>query len=67
MKKSGNRTHPCRSPVATVNGRDLTLLTPKQTSDQEYSNLTAVTGGGQHRTHATLPKAFHEESGRMLS
>ena len=56
MKKSGERTHPCRSPAAT-----------KQTSDQEYSNLTAVTGGCQHRNHATLPKVFHEEPGRMLS
>jgi len=67
MKKSRERTHPSRSPAATVNGGDLTLLTRKQTSDQEYSNLTAVTGGCQHLTHATIPKAFHKESGRMLS
>ena len=26
-----------------------------------------VTGGCQHLTPATLPKAFHEEHGRMLS
>jgi len=67
MKKSSEKTHPCRSRAATVNGRDLTFLTRKQTSDQEYSNLTAIIGGCQHRTHATLPKAFHEEPGRMLS
>ena len=26
-----------------------------------------ITGGRQHCTLATLPKAFHEETGRMLS
>jgi len=50
-----------------VNGRDLTLPTRTQTSEQEYSDLTLVAGGRQHRADATLPKAFHKESGRMLS
>jgi len=27
MKRSGDSTHPCRSPTPTVNGRDLTLPT----------------------------------------
>jgi len=58
-------THPYRSPVAaTVNGRDLTLLTRAQTSDQEYSYLTA---GRQHHTPATLHKPYQEEPGRMFS
>ena len=41
MKTSGDSAHPCRSPTATVNGRGLTLLTRTQTSDKEYSDLTA--------------------------
>jgi len=66
MKKSCDRTYPW-SPAATMNGRDLTLLAWKQTCNQEYNGLTAVPGACQDRTHATLPKAFHEEPGRMLS
>jgi len=31
-------------------GRDLTLLTRTQTSDKEYSDLMASTGGRQHRS-----------------
>jgi len=42
MKRSGESTHLCRSPTPMVNGRDLTLLTRTQTSDEEYSYLTAV-------------------------
>jgi len=36
MKRSGDSTHPCQSPTPTVNGRDLTLTTRTQTSEQEY-------------------------------
>jgi len=49
----------------TVNGRDLTLPTRTQTSEQEYNDL-AASNGRQHRVHSTLPKAFHKEPGRML-
>jgi len=35
MKRSGDNTHPCRSLTPTVNGRDLTLPTQTQTSEQE--------------------------------
>jgi len=41
MKRSGDSTHPCRSPTSTVNGRDLTLLKRTQTSEQEHSDLAA--------------------------
>jgi len=34
-------THPCWSPTPMVNGHDLTLPTRTQTSEQEYSDLTA--------------------------
>ena len=65
MKITGDSTHPYQSPSAvTVNGRDFTLLTRTQTSDQEYSYLTA---DRQHHTPATLHKPFQEEPGRMLS
>ena len=40
-EKRSNSTHPCRSPTSTVNGRDLTLPMRTQTSEQEYSDLTA--------------------------
>jgi len=42
MKNSSDNTYRYRSSAAaTVNGRDLTLLTRTQTSDQEYSDLAA--------------------------
>ena len=65
MKITGDSTHPYLSPAAaTMNGRDFTLLTRTQTSDHEYSYLTA---GRQRHTPATLHKPFQEEPGRMLS
>ena len=39
-EEGGDRTHPCRSPIPTVNGCDLTPPTRAQTSEQEYSDLT---------------------------
>jgi len=41
MKRCGDSTHPCRSPTPSVNDSYLTLLTRAQTSEQEYSDLTA--------------------------
>jgi len=65
MKITGDSTHTYLSPAAaTMNGRDLTLLTRTQTSNQEYSDLTP---GRQHRTTARLHKPFQEEPGHMLS
>ena len=40
-KENGDSTHPCQSPIPTMNGGDLTLPTATQTSEQEYSDLTA--------------------------
>ena len=40
-EKERDNTHPIRSPTATVNGFDLTLPTRLQTSEQDYSDLTA--------------------------
>ena len=67
MKRSGDNTHRCRSPTPTVNGRDLTSPTQTRTSEQEYSDLAASNSRPPTPTAATLPKAFHEEPGRMLS
>jgi len=68
MKNSGDSTHPYRSPApATVKGSDLTLLIWTQTSDQEYSDLTASNRRPSTPYSATLHKPFHEEPGRMLS
>jgi len=39
MKRSGDRTQSCRSQTPTANDCDLTL--PTQTSEHEYSDLTA--------------------------
>jgi len=41
VKRSGDNTHPCRSSTPTVIGHDLTFPTQTQTSEQEYSDLTA--------------------------
>jgi len=41
MKRNGDSTHPCRSPIPTVNGRDLTFPTWRQISGQECSDMTA--------------------------
>ena len=67
MKRSGDSTHVCRSPTPTVDGRDLTLPTRTQRLSRNIVTWRPVTGGRQHRAHATLPKAFHKEPGRMLS
>jgi len=64
MERSGDRTHLCQSPTPTMNSLDLTLPTQKQTSEQEFKQ--PVTGGSQHHSPATLPKAIHKEPGRML-
>ena len=65
MKRSGDSTHHCWSPTLTVNGRDLTLPTRTQTSEQEYNDL-AASNGRQHRAHARLPKAFRKEPGHYF-
>ena len=41
MKRSGDSIHRCRSPTPTLNGCDLTPSTRTQSSEQEYSYLTA--------------------------
>ena len=66
IKRRGDSTNHCRSLTLTVNGCDLTLPTRTQMSEQEYNDLT-VKGCDQHRTHATLAKAFPEELSRILS
>ena len=40
-ERSNDSTHRCRSPTPTVNGRDLTLPTRVQTSEEQYIDLTA--------------------------
>jgi len=41
MKRSGDSTHPCRSPTPAMNGRDFILPKRKQTPEREYSDLAA--------------------------
>ena len=41
MKRSGDSTHHCWSPTPALNGCDLTPSTRAQSSEQEYSYLTA--------------------------
>ena len=50
-----------------VNGRDLTLQHGRKRLSKNIVTWRPVTGGRQHRSHATLPKAFHKEPSRMLS
>jgi len=67
MKRSKN-TYVCRSPISTVNSRDLTAPTRTQTSKQKYNDFTAaVKYSRQYRTPVTLLKDFQKELGRMLS
>jgi len=63
MKKSRDSTQPCRSQTPTVNGHDLILPTRTQTSELEYSDLTA----NSRRPSATLLKAFRKEPDREPS
>ena len=68
VKRSGDSTHPCQNPTPMVKGRGLYLS--RYGHKLLRRNAVAcrpITGGRQHRTLATLPKAFHEETGRMLS
>jgi len=68
MKRNGDSIHPCRSATPTVNDFDLTPSTRTQTSEQEYSDLTASNRRRQqHAPAATLHKVYHDEPGRMLS
>ena len=56
MKRSGESTHLCQNP--TVNCCDLTTQTRTQTLSKNTVTSRPVTGGCQHRTSATVPKAF---------
>jgi len=42
MNRGGDSTHHHRSPTPTVDGCDLTPRTQTQTSEQEYSDVTAI-------------------------
>jgi len=56
------RTHQCRSPTATLNSCDLTTSTRTQSSEQEYSYLTAqkrhLSTPYTHNTPENPPKLF---------
>ena len=60
MKRSGDSTHPCGSPTPTVNGQDLTLPTRTQTSEQEYSDLTASNGRPSTPYSPNTPRSFSQ-------
>jgi len=60
MKKSVDSTHPCRSRTPTVNGRDLTIPTRTQTSEQEHSDLTASSRRPSTPYSQNIPQNFSQ-------
>jgi len=66
MKRSGDSTHPCRSPTPTVNSFELISSTRTQSSNRSTETRRPVTGGRQQRTPATPTKAFNEEPGLIF-
>jgi len=58
LKRSGDSTHPCRSPTPTMNDRDLTLLTWTETSEQEYSDFMASNRQPSTPYSSNTPKSF---------
>jgi len=67
MKRSGDSTHHCRSLTPTLNGYELTPSTRRQSSEYEYSYLTASKRWPSTPHSHKTPKAFHEEPGHILS
>jgi len=60
MKRSGDSTHVCRSPTPTVDGRDLTLPTRTQTSEQEHSDLAASNRRPSTPCSCNTPQSFSQ-------
>jgi len=58
IKRSGDSAHPCRRPIPTVNGRDLTLPTRRQTSEQEYIDLAASNRRPSTQCSRNTPESF---------
>jgi len=67
MKRAVDSTHHCRSPILTMNSCDFTLSTRTQSSEQEYSYLTASKRHPSTPHSRNTPKAFHKEPGHILS
>ena len=63
MKRSGDITHRCRNPAPTVNGCDLTPPTRTQTSEQEYSDLTASNRRSSTPSSRNIPERFSRRTG----
>jgi len=59
-------THSCRRATPTVNGRDLTLPTLTQISEQQYNDFTTSNRRSSTPYSRNTPKASHKEPGRML-
>ena len=66
MKRSGDSTHHSRSPTPTLNGCELTPSTRAQSSDQEYSGLTASKRHPSTPYSRNTPKAFREKPGHTF-
>jgi len=60
MKRSGDSTHPCRSPTPTMSGRDLTLPTRTQTSEQDYSDFMASNRRPSTPYSSNTPQSFSQ-------
>ena len=68
MKRCGDSTHHCRIPTLTMNGCDLAPSTRTQSSEQEYSYLTASKTRDPSTSYSrNTPKAFRKERGHLLS
>ena len=67
MKRSGDSTRYCRSPTPTLNSCDLTPSIRTQSSEQEYSYLTASKRHPSTPHSRNTPQSFHEEPGRIFS
>ena len=68
MNTSSDSTHHCRNPTPTLDGCDLTLLTRTQSSEQEYSYLTASKRHPSTPCSRNTPLSFsHVEPGHILN
>jgi len=67
MKRSGDSTHLCRSPTPTMDGCDLTPPTQTQTSEQEYSDLTANNKRQSTQYSRNTSQSFSRGTRCMLS
>jgi len=67
MKRSVSSTHLCRESVTKVNGCDLIPPTRAPIVSRNTDTWRPVRDGREHHTPGTLPKAYREEPGHIIS